>query len=102
MKKFNKDKRDEISKILVKWHMPTRQAAINEIMALFEEGNVVSDVSNNYLQVGQTVECGSCNPKYWATDSEFNYLQEALEFHRINLTEGFEKAIEYLQAITSK
>jgi len=32
-----KEIRDKISKILVKWSMPTRQVAINEIMELIKE-----------------------------------------------------------------
>lgn len=36
-KKSMEDLRENISKILIKWNMPTRQAAINELLALFTE-----------------------------------------------------------------
>jgi hypothetical protein len=33
------DTRKELSKILIKWHMPTNQAALNEMVALINQSN---------------------------------------------------------------
>ena len=49
-----KELRDKISEIFVKWNMPTRQVAINEIVNLWEKTETKISVPDNW-RIGQTL-----------------------------------------------
>lgn len=58
--------KNEISEILIKWDMPTRQRAIDEIIELFNK-RVVDFIDTHYLEycrtqngINQCKSCGLC------------------------------------------
>lgn len=54
----NKQLRAEISKILVKWSMPTREVAISEIVALFNKLEVEAvGLAEEALDMCDSIDC---------------------------------------------
>lgn len=61
--------------------------------------NVCLNELGNYAS-GYSSECK--NPKEHLTKGHvYPYIINALKFHEINLTQGFDKAVEYLQELIS-
>lgn len=64
--------REEISKILVKWSMPTRQVAISELLSLFQ-----SEMRKNVGQLRQWLnEDRITDPKKMVTNEEIETFLE--------------------------
>lgn len=81
--------------ILIEIELPTARETIKygELKEKYLNQNALLDPLF-WQSLGKS--CG-WEETYWSTNSNFNYLKEAQEFHRINLTEGWDAAVKYLQ-----
>ena len=81
--------REKISKILVKWGMPTRQAAISEIMALFSQSSLKQRIVEKMNKMRPEITL-----KNDLNDTDFNNFNNGLVTGLLN---GYNQALEDLK-----